>query len=199
MKRFLVVVCAVAVCLSAATANAQTAVPFVQVYFDEGWSVTNPESCPLAPAGTLTGTLYVVARNWNIWMQSIEYAIEYPPELVWLGDIVNPATQLKLGDSPTTSLSGGIAVTWRTRGNAFQPLLIQKASILWNCEGCFTQNITLRVVKHPSTAWPENWLVRGLESPTFAEVQGVGMASVVCPTVPVEETTWGGIKAQYGN
>ena len=199
MKRFLVVVCAVAVCLGAATANAQTSVPFVQVYFDEGWSVTNPPACPTEDPGTQTSTIYVVARNWNMWMQSIEYAIEYPPELVWLGDFVNPATQLELGDSPTTSLSGGIAVTWRTRGNAFNPLLIQWATILWNCQGCATQNITLTVVKHPSTVWPENWLVRALESPNFAEAQGIGMASVVCPIVPVDETTWGGIKAQYGN
>ena len=198
MKRFLVVVCAVAVCLGAATANAQTAVPFVQVYFDAGWSVTNPESCPTEPVGTTTGTLYVVARNWNVWMQSIEYAIDYPPELQWLGDFVDPATQLKIGSSPLAL--GGIAVTWQSRGNAYQPLLIQTASILWLCEGCFTaQNITLTVVKHPSTGWPENWLVRGIEAGSFNELQGIGMASVVCPIVPVEETTWGGIKAQYDN
>jgi len=199
MKKFLVVVCAVAVCLGAATANAQTAVPHVQVYFDEGWSITNPESCPDADLGTVFGTLYVVARNYNMWMQSIEYSIEYPPEILWFGDAIDPTTQLKIGASPTTSVAGGISVTWQSRGNAFHPMLIQTVSFGWMCRNCVEQNITVRVVKHPATAWAETWLVRALRSPDFQQVAGVGMASVVCPTVPVEETTWGGIKAQYGN
>jgi hypothetical protein len=195
MKRFLVVVCAVAVCLSAATANAQTAVPYVQVYFDEGLSQSHA-NCPDAPAGSQASFLYVVAHNWDMWMQSIEYAIEYPPELTFLGDFVDPATQLELGASPTTSLAGGIAVTWTSRGNAFRPLLIQRASVLWMCEGCPLTNIPVVVVQHPSTELPDG-LIRAIEAGSSAEFGGVGMTSFICPTVPVEETTWGGIKSLY--
>ena len=72
MKKILVVVCAVAFCLGAANAGAQTAVPYVQIYFDEGQSVTVLEECPTGPVGTL----YVVAHNWNMWMAAIEYLIE---------------------------------------------------------------------------------------------------------------------------
>jgi hypothetical protein len=138
--------------------------------------------------------MYVVAHNWNMWMQSIEYAIDLPPQLAFLGDNVDPATQLSLGDSPLSA--GGIAVTWTSRGNAFHPLLIEKVGILWLCQGCPVQNIPVIVVQHPSTDWP-NGLIRALEAGSFAEFGGVGMTSMICPTVPVEETTWGGIKALY--
>lgn len=193
MKRFLVVVCVIVVGVWAATASAQTATPYIQVYFDPGYSLTVLEGCPVDPVGTL----YVVAHNFEMWMQSIEYAIEYPPQVTWLGDAVDDQFQLKIGSSPLAN--GGIAITWTSRGNAFSPLLLQTASVLYNCENCVEQNVPITVLKHPSTAWPEMWKVRAIRNPDFAEVWGVGMTSLLCATVPVEETTWGGIKALYGN
>lgn len=195
MKRFLVVVCAVAVCLGAATVHAQTAVPMVSVYFDEYFGVTGLEQCPVEPIGTV----YVVAENWDMWMQSIEYAIDYPAQMVWLGDAVDDATQLKLGSSPLFGVHGGIAVTWQTRGNGFHPLLIQTASIAWDCQGCTVQNIPVVVVQKATAEALPGGLIRALESPNFETHGGVGMTSYLCATVPVEETTWGAVKALYGN
>jgi hypothetical protein len=195
MKRFLVVVCAVAVCLSAATAHAQTATPFVQVYFDEYYSVTGLEQCPVEPVSTI----YVVGQNFNEWVQSIEYAIEYPAEMTWLGDVIDDAFQLSIGTSPLTGISQGIAVTWTSRGNGFQPLLIQKANVIFSCSPCPDTNIPVVVVqKLTANAWPDG-SVRWQRSPDQMDMKAVGMTSYLCATVPVEDTTWGSIKALYDN
>ena len=199
MKRFLVVVCAVVVCLSAATAHSQTAVPMVSVYFDEYFGVTGLEQCPTEPLGTL----YVVAENFNEWVQSIEYAIDYPVQITFLGDAVDDATQLKLGTSPVRPYDPddiyGIAVTWQSRGNGFHPLLIQTAGVFFDCEGCSVQNIPIVVVQKPTANALPDGLIRALRSPDQATLGAVGMTSYLCATVPVEETTWGAVKALYGN
>ena len=191
MKKILVVVFAVVVMLGAAQVNAQ--VPYVQVYFDEFWQTSVLPSCPDVPVGTQVGTLYVVAHNFNMWLNGIEYMIEYPPEMTWLGDFIG-ANQLSIGNSPA-----GIGITWPIPGNSFGGILTQTANILWMCEGCGATNIAVTVVKHPSTPWPEQHLVRAVRWPDLEIVAGVGMASVVCPVIPVQETTWGGIKAQYND
>ena len=191
MKKILVVVCTAAFCLGAASAGAQVAPePYVQVYFDESRTVTGLLECPTDPVGKL----YVVAHNFNIWMTAIEYKIDYPPEVTLLGDSIDLDRQLKIGNSAT-----GIAIVWQNNpGNAFEGLWLQEATVLYNCEGCQVQNITITVVKHPeSDATMPNHLVRSLDRPDEADHWGVGLEARICATVPVEETTWGGIKAQY--
>jgi len=190
MKKILVVVCAVAFCLGAASADAQ--VPYVQVYFDSLHTESVLEECPTDPQGTL----YVVAHNWGIWMSGIEYQINYPPEMTFLGDFIDEDRQLSIGSSPT-----GISIAWKNApGAAFVSLRLQTVSVWYTCDGCQVQNITVTVVKHPvSDPTQPNHMVRAVDWPDEADHWGVGMASVICPTVPVEETTWGGIKAQYGD
>ena len=187
MKKILVVVCAVAFCLGAASANAQVA--YVQPYFDELHTVTVLDSCPSEPLGTI----YVVAHNWGIFMSAIEYQINYAPQITWLGDNIDDVAMLKIGSSPT-----GISLAWKnTPGLAFTSLLLQTASVLYNCSGCEEQNITVTVVKHPaSDPTKPNYMVRALDF-NQNEYWGIGMVAIICPTVPVEETTWGSIKAQY--
>ena len=191
MKKILVVVFAVVVMLGAAQVNAQ--VPYVQVYFDEAWQTPVLESCPDLPPGTEVSTIYVVAHNFNMWMNGIEYMINYPTELTWLGDSIGP-DRLSIGNSPS-----GIGVTWPVPGNGFGGLLVQTANVLWMCEGCSSNDITITVVRHPFTPWPETHLVRAVRWPDLGIVQGVGMAAAVCLIIPVQETTWGGIKAQYND
>ena len=100
---------------------------------------------------------------------------------------------LKIGSSPL-----GIALSWKNApGVAFTSLRLQEASVAWNCSGCTDQNITVTVKKHPaSDATMPDYMVRALDF-NQNEFWGIGMVAVICPTVPVEETTWGGIKAQY--
>jgi hypothetical protein len=187
MKKVLVVVCAVAFCLGAASADAQ--VPYVQPYFDELQTVTILDECPTDPAGRL----YIVAHNWGIFMSAIEYRIEYAPEITFLGDFIDEANILSIGSSPT-----GIALAWKNSpGVAFTSLRLQEVSVFYTCTACEVTNITVTVKKHPdSDPTQPDYLVRALDF-NQNEYWGIGMVAVICPTVPVEETTWGGIKAQY--
>lgn len=186
MKKTLVVVVAIAIGLCASVSSAQ--IPNVVVYFDNTFTQMD-KCCPDAPAGTVVEELYVVANNFNCFVSGIEYTIDYPPALSWLGDFIDDATQLSIGNSPT-----GIGITWPLPANGFNPLLCQKANVLWMCEaGDATADQLLTVLPYPSSG-----KVRVIKWPDEAEVLGVGLVSVVCPTtIPVEETTWGGIKALY--
>jgi hypothetical protein len=189
MKKTLVVVVAIAIGLFASVSSAQT--PHVVVYFDN--TMTQMDACcPAAPAGTVQQYLYVVANNFNMWVSGIEYMISYPTSLLFLGDIVDDGpggTQLKIGQSVS-----GIGITWPLPANGFEPLLCQKASVLWMCEAGDPIADQLLVV----LPFPSSGKVRAIRWPDEVEVLGVGLTSVVCPTViPVEETTWGGIKALY--
>lgn len=185
MKKTLVVVVAIAIGLFASVSSAQT--PHVVVYFDN--TMTQMDACcPVEPAGTVAQELYVVANNFNMWVSGIEYLISYPSALMFLGDIIGDH-QLKIGQSLT-----GIGVTWPLPANGFEPLLVQKASVLWMCTAGDPIADQLLVV----LPFPSSGKVRAIRWPDQVEVLGVGLTSVVCPTViPVEETTWGGIKALY--
>lgn len=192
MKRTLVVVVAIAVGLFASVSSAQT--PHVVVYFDN--TMTQQQACcPDAPVGTVAQTLYVVANNFNMWVSAVEYMIEYPPSLMFLGDDVDDGpggTQLRIGQSPT-----GIGITWPLPANGFNPLLCQKANVLWMCSAGDLSVVNQLLVVKP---YPSSGKVRAIRWPDEGEVLGVGLISVICPdeiVIPVEETTWGGIKALY--
>ena len=174
-------------CLGASSASAQ--VPYVQPYFNELHTETVLSSCPTDPVGTI----YIVAHNWGIFFSAIEYQIDYSPQITFFGDNIDEANILSIGQSPS-----GIALAWKnTPGLAFTTLRLQEVSVYYTCSGCDDQNITVRVVKHPASdpAQPSH-MVRALDF-WQNEHWGVGMVAVICPTVPVEETSWGGIKAMY--
>lgn len=183
MKRILVVVAAVAL-LGVTAASAQ--VPHVVVFFSNNSTAMD---CPVAPVGTVLDSISVVAVNFNMWMNGIEFMIDYPPQMTWLGDDVGP--NLSIGNSPT-----GIGITFPLPLNAFVPATVMKANFVWMCDDCSpgNQNAPVTVLPYPSSG-----LIRAVRWPDLATVIGVGMTSLICPTVPVEETTWGGIKAQFNN
>ncbi len=181
MKKVLVLVSAIALMAMAMSVNAQT--PNVQVYFDENGSVTATD-CPGGGMGTNT-VLTVIANNFGMFLTAIEYQIDYGPAFVFLGDQTN--TPLVLGNSPS-----GISIAWALPQNAFDAFVTQQANVLWNCNDCSNMNAPVRVQPHPvsghvrATRWPDNVLV-----------DGVGLTSLVCATVPVTETTWGKVKSLY--
>lgn len=184
MKRILAVVFAVAIVSLGAIANAQT--PNVSIYFDDNASQTTAD-CPAAPVGTVIDSFLVVANNFNMWMNGIEYAIDYPPQIGFLADII-PAGRLSIGSTPI-----GIGITFPIPGSAFGAFVIQKVYFIWMCDGCDgNQNAPIAVVPYPSSG-----LVRAVRWPDLAVVPGVGMTSLICATVPAEETTWGKVKALY--
>jgi hypothetical protein len=213
MNRFLVVVFAVVVGLSAVAAKAQ--VPYLQIYFDEKATVTMRD-CPDDPPMTVLDTAYVYAHNWNNFISAMEFRVVYPAEVVWVGDLVpdrydtdpipppSPTTQcvLKVGSSPGPT---GVAVAWNTdfpcrwpRGwDIFQVLRIQ---FFWNCQGCNPPvDVALPIVNASDILdYTVNGVAIAPEVPPW-NVFGVGLTAYVCPDfyIPVEETTWGGIKALY--
>jgi hypothetical protein len=192
MNKILVVVCAVVISLGAVGASAQT--PTVQPYFDGGL-IEVPE-CPLGgdEPGTnpILGNIYVLAHNWNVWMSAIEYKVNWPAQLIYTGDVIANPDWLVLGGSLT-----GISYSFGTPVNAYNDFTLQTIKFIWNCSGCSTaQNITVMVVGHPASPEPPS-VVRAVDFWSEEYVYGIGMSAIVCPTVPVEETTWGGIKALY--
>jgi hypothetical protein len=157
------------------------------VYFDHNH--TEPgKNCPTAPAGTVLDSLYVVANNFNMWMNAIEYKIEYPLQMMFLGDMF-PSDRLTIGSS-----QAGVGVSWPLPANAFDALLVQKVRILWLCQGCGPEdyNIPIRVLPYPGQP-----TVRAVRWPDLVVVPAAGMTSLICPLVPVEETTWGDIKSLF--
>lgn len=193
MKRILVVVCAVAIGVSAISASAQ--IPNVGVFFDENFK-TMWADCPNEGPLTVLDTCYVVAHNLNMWVGSIEYAIDYPPYMYWTGDFVpdeateeNPDGVLVIGNSEM-----GISIVYPIPRNGFVGMMTQLSFFFWNCTGCNGDPTHQTVVVIPN---PSSGQLRALQWPDLAEVPLVGMTSDLCAPVPVEETTWGGIKALY--
>lgn len=186
MKRVLAVVFAVALLgLAAHSANAQ--VPNMQVYFN---SHINQAQEVCQGMGAIQ-TWYVVANNLNNFIKSIEYAVSYPPAVTWLADL--PVTDtIVFGTTPT-----GVGQAFTDPGDGFGPLVVIKVLVSWNCEVCgsgagaWDQPVV--AIPHPGTGF-----LRAVRWPDDFIIQLTGMTSIICPqVVPVEETSWGQLKALY--
>jgi hypothetical protein len=159
--------------------------PTVQVYFDENFSGSG--DCPSAPPGTVLDTLYVYANNFNMFMSSIEFQIDYPAQLSWVADVPSQDA-LAIGTTPA-----GVALAWTIPQNAFEPFQMCQVLVTWQCDACAgLENTPLVVVGHPFSNQ-----VRAVRWPDNTEIIAVGMTSLICAVVPVEETSWGRVKALY--
>ena len=189
MNKILVVVCAVVICFGAIGAQAQ--LPTVQPYWTGG-QVILPE-CPLGGDEPFTnpmlGEFYVIAHNWNMFMTAIEYSIVYPPQVMFPTDLPADPSWLVLGASQI-----GISISMPTPFNTFGDRLLETVRFIWNCSECEVPNIEFKLEGHPdSGSYP---LIRAVDR--FGdEHYGQGTSLWICFTTPVEETTWGGIKALY--
>ncbi len=168
-------------------------IPFVAVYFDHAFQT---EASPVAPnpcpgLGVLD-TLYIGATNFNANLSGLEFAVSYPPSIGWILDFdfstaSHPAT--KLGNTPT-----GTSIGWAIPQNGFFTVDVGKVLIQWQCEECdpvFDQPIV--VTGHPLFApYP-----RATDFPGYQFINGVGLTSLICATIPVEESTWGKVKSLY--
>jgi len=189
MRKVLLTFAIVATIAIASSASAQT--PYFQVYFDANMQESSAP-CPSAPIGTVIDTLYVVAHNFNTWVVSTDFMVDYGAYLTFLGEFAI-GTPLWLGDSPT-----GIAITWQQRRNGWQPIPMLQVTVMWQCNSCngiggpTDPGSEIVVLPNPGKLDP-----RVVESGTEQIIYGVGMTALVCAQVPVEETTWGQIKALY--
>jgi hypothetical protein len=187
MRKVLLTFAIVATIAIASSASAQT--PYFQVYFDQAMQESSAD-CPAAPLGTVVDTLYVVAHNFNTWVTATDFMVDYGTHLSWLGEFAI-GTTLKLGDSPT-----GVAITWQSRRNGWGPIPMLQVTVLWQCNDCNgisgTPGAEIVVLPNPGKIAP-----RVVETGTEQFIYGVGMTSLICALVPVEETTWGQIKSLY--
>ena len=199
MKRALagVLVAAAIVGFSAGGASAEP-VPYFQVYFDDASNGSYGDT--QANCGTV-GTpvyLYVVARNFESWLAAIEYSIDFPDGLMYVGETIVPPTQgtmLTLGNSDI-----GLTVGWSIPRNGFgEPgVLISTIFAIWTAD-CYCQLGPQPIVVGPYP-YPDPGKTHpsGVRWPDLVELPAVGMTSLLCPgAVSTQESTWGGIKALY--
>ena len=181
MKRVFVIVVALGIlAIGAQMASAQPQ-PYVMLYFDDLYTVGSKD-CP----GAAPDSAYIVVKNFDMYLTAIEYQVLYPSEMVWIGD--NVGTALAIGNT-----RDGIAQSWPFPQNAYEPFAVAKVIFLWNCAGgCPVKNIPVTIVPHPQT-----FKLRALRWPDLVEMTAIGMTSLVCATIPVEESSWGQIKALY--
>jgi len=183
MKRPLLPLFVIAVASMAPASSAQT--PTVTVYFDSELTQTWT-TCPDAPSGTVLDTLYVVATDFNAWMDAIEYRINYPESMQLVADLVD-TNALMLGSSAFE-----IWITFtETPRNAFQPLLLQRAIFFWRCAGCEGNSSTVTV--EPA---PRSGLLRAVVKPNQTIIEGIGATSYICSRPP-RPASWGRIKSLY--
>jgi len=162
-------------------------IPLVQIRLGnepDEWSVTYCK-----PPYTID-TLEVVAFNLNMWLAAADLKIVYPPAISFMEDIID--ADLWLGTSDV-----GIAMTWQTPKNAFSPVEILRARVIWTamCD-CDSRNPQQVVDIQGYFGNPNPHVVRW---PDYAEFQLAGFYSLICkdPPVPVRSVTWGAIKALY--
>lgn len=193
MKRALAVAL-VAMCIGVFANVATAQVPFVQVFFDadefgEGYSET--QSACLSTTGV--SNLYVVTQNWNMFVQAVEYQVQFPPQVFYLGETPNTGVNdLFIGNSST-----GMSIAYNLPQNGFAPILLSTLNVIGtgacNCAAMTPYAITVVGEPNGNPAKP-----RAVRWPDFAVLDGVGMTSLVCPGfVSTTESTWGGIKALY--
>lgn len=75
-------------------------------------------------------------------------------------------------------------------------ILVGCPLVQWLCDTCEPQNLNsqIKVGKHPlsPSAYP-----RFTDFPYYILHDAIGMTSLICATIPTEESTWGKVKALY--
>jgi hypothetical protein len=185
MKKVILVFAIVFTVAIAGSAFAQA--PNITIYFDENLTEAQADCPPVGtPHFTEFATLRIVANNFGMWLAAVEFKVDYPSQLSWLGD--NYTSDTVIGSSPV-----GVSLAWGIPLNAFDSVVMMTATCAWVCDGCVgNENVAVDVVPNPNMG-----LLRALRWPDNASFNVVGMRSLICATVPVEDTTWGQVKALY--
>lgn len=185
--------------LMAVAATAQ--VPNIQTYFNANlaYNSFSDTQADCQSPGT-NQELYVVMNNWNMFIQAVEFSIDYPGALFRMGEDA-PLNTLVIGSSDSNGGTGGVAIAWNLPQNGFSPLLALTVHTVWtsacDCNGG-PQAIVVRGYNYSSPGNGGNADPVAVQWPSYAEISGVGMTSLICPgPVATEQSTWGGVKALY--
>jgi len=197
MKRALAGVLVAAIVGFSAGGASADAVPYFQVYFDDASNGSFGETQAFCGEVGHPVYLYVVARNFESWLAAIEYSIDFPPGLMYVGETINPPSQgtmLSIGNSDI-----GLTVSWSLPRNGFgEPgYLVSTIFAIWTGD-CYCQAGPQPIVVGPYPYPVPKTGPSGVRWPDLVELPAVGMTSLLCPgAVSTQESTWGGIKALY--
>jgi hypothetical protein len=183
--------------LFASSYPAHSDTPYLQIYFDADLTEYYAD-CPPDPPGTVFDSVYVAAVGFDAFISAIEYRIDYTPHFVWLADVT---TGLNIGQTTT-----GIATAWPYPQNAYSPLVVAKVMVMWVCQNCTPEftHVPFCANGHSLTGY-----IRAVRWPDNQFIYATNKATCLCPTccgdpcecpsspIPVEESTWGSIKALY--
>ena len=188
MKKALAGVLAVAL-VGVLAGSAMAQVPNIQVYFDQGHSVTQRDC---GQPGNID-SVYVVMNNWNMNVTGVDFSIQYPSAMIWIADnLPDPSTQTKIGQSPT-----GVAIAYANCCflNGFLANDVLHPLFVWGPCDCSTGPKSIVVGGYTPTGKPKPTAIRKED---FQEVEGVGLTSLICPgAIATEPSTWGQVKALY--
>lgn len=180
--RIATLVCALLI-VTAVAVSAQT--PYIAVYFNSGFS-QEAKDCP--GVGVID-TWYVAAVNFNMFLLGADFKVEYPPAVTWVADL--QVWTVFMGTTPA-----GYSVGFPVPQNGFSPVLLVKPMVVWNCAECMDpwNNNQVKVVANPATGD-----LAGVDYPGFNLVPAAGLTALICPLpIATEQTTWGQVKAVYG-
>jgi hypothetical protein len=167
---------------TAVAVSAQT--PYIAVYFNAGYS-QEAKDCP----GPVVDTWYVAARNFNMFLSGAEFMIQYPPAVTWMADLATPP--VTIGVTPT-----GITMGFPFPENGYNDVALCQVMVQWHCSECVDPWLIsqIKVVAHPGTGF-----LGAVDYPGFNLVPSQGLTALICPLpIPTEQTTWGQVKAVYG-
>jgi hypothetical protein len=159
-----------------------------QVYFDDNYTQASAN----CPGVGVVDTLYVVANNMNMWFSAAEFSVALPAQLTWFADM--PNTPLAIGNTQS-----GVAYSWSLPQNGFAPYELCKMLVSWNCDDCagvvspgWTVVVNRNLANPPTVTNP-----RVTHYPDNVLIEVIGNTSLICAQVPVEDTSWGQLKALY--
>jgi hypothetical protein len=160
--------------------SAQT--PYISAFFHPN---QEQKDCP---GMGVIDFLHVFLFNANKFVAGVDFAIEYPPSLLWVTDLPqgNPAPVV-IGTTPT-----GYSSAWPIPRNGFFPIRIVIVVVEWNCIACERPDDPIVVIPNPNTLD-----LAFVDFPNNDIFPALGLKALACATIATEETTWGKVKALY--
>ena len=168
---------------------ASAQIPFIAVYFDQWHSVEALPPPPCAdpcPGVGVIDYLWVALANANTFVTGVDFKVDYPPEMIWMQD---------LGTQPAVigNTRDGLSMGWALPQNGWGAVPICTVKFMWNCDACPAPNIPVVVVPNPTTSF-----LGYTDYPNYDTFSAVGLTALICACIPAEETTWGQVKALFG-